>query len=120
MSRTSVSNLALRACLLAALVALAAVATSAASHSSETDVTSGLVDLMERADTQRRRLQQEGIEGLPIQLTAPVGWVSGVICNAVPQSMYQEYLGAPWWAPMGMVQGICANTVTGGVLGMSI
>mmetsp|Transcript_7663 Transcript_7663/g.19654 ORF Transcript_7663/g.19654 Transcript_7663/m.19654 type:complete len:121 (-) Transcript_7663:42-404(-) len=120
MSRV-VSKAMLRACFLAALVAMVAVTAASAARRLETeDATSGMVELMERADTQRRRLQQEGIGDLPAALTAPVGWASGIICNAVPRSMYQDYLGAPWWAPTGILQGICANTVTGGVLGMSI
>lgn len=105
--------------LFACVAAVACLAVSANDVGEYDGEFADFADLMDKAETQRRQLQQT-IDDLPGPITAPVGWLSGTICNAMPRTVYQEYMGMPWWAPMGIAQGICSNTITGTVLGMSI
>ena len=67
------------------------------------------------ADFQHRKLQQD----IPGVITGPLGWMAGGLCGAIPRGVYTNYLGVPWWAPMGIAQGICSNQLYGGILGMS-
>lgn len=71
-------------------------------------------ELIERRDNQRRKLLQEG-GGIGSFLAAPVGLVTGAICGAVPRGVYEERFGLPWWAPLGVAQGICSTTMTGSI-----
>ncbi|WZN65565.1 hypothetical protein HKI87_12g71250 [Chloropicon roscoffensis] len=75
--------------------------------------------LHQRQEHLRRKLQQETAEA-PGWITGPVNAVSGALCTAIPRDMYQEYLGMPWWAPMGVAQGVCSSTFASTLMGGSL
>ncbi|QDZ24175.1 hypothetical protein HOP50_12g67120 [Chloropicon primus] len=75
--------------------------------------------LAERHEEARRKLQQVE-EEVPGFISAPVNAVAGAVCQAIPRDMYEGMFGMPWWAPMGVAQGICAGSITSSVLGGSL